>query len=320
MSTLLTGVFIASLLGSLHCVGMCGGFVAFYSGADGSGGARRLLSHAAYSGGRLVAYSILGLAAGAIGAALDLAGSLAGVQRIAAVAAGAVMIAWGILALLQIGGVKVFKHGSNSAIAGWLRPRDHPGRGPPSGGAGRRGRPPLGGPALRLAVGLCRHRRRHRLGAERCSRSWRPSGPARSPILLALGLGAQILSVPLRRHIPALTAVILVALGLYAIIGRPTTALAAMTRNTSTPPMAPSHHPTTPRPAAVETDRNDAGAPIIPASHHRSLKHRDHGEPRRSHRAIPIESRRHEASICSEIGGTLTPTITSPQIGFQMAV
>jgi len=226
----LTTVFIASLLGSLHCVGMCGGFVAFYSGADGSGGARRLFSHAAYSGGRLVAYSILGLAAGAIGAALDLAGSLAGVQRVAAVAAGAVMVVWGVFALLQIGGVKLFKHRSNSKIAAWLR------RGITVVG----NRPPV----VRAAtVGLLS-------GVLPCGWLWAfvvtaaGTGSALGgvavmavfwagtvPILLALGLGAQVLSIPLRRHIPAVTAVILVALGLYAIIGRPTTALAAVQKH-----------------------------------------------------------------------------------------
>ena len=230
MIALLTTVFVASLLGSLHCVGMCGGFVAFYSGADGSGGSRRLLSHAAYSGGRLVAYSILGLAAGALGAALDLAGSLAGVQRIAAVAAGAVMIAWGIFALLQIGGVKIFKHGSTSRLAGWLR------RGISLVGH----RPPV----VRAAtVGLLS-------GVLPCGWLWAfvvtaaGTGSALGgvavmavfwagtvPVLLALGLGAQVLSVPLRRHIPAVTAVILVALGLYAIIGRPATAIAAIAKH-----------------------------------------------------------------------------------------
>ena len=230
IGTLLTGVFVASLLGSLHCVGMCGGFVAFYSGADGSGGTRRLLSHAAYSGGRLVAYSILGLAAGAIGAALDLAGSMAGVQRIAAVAAGSVMIVWGIFALLQIGGVKVFKHGSGSAISRWL------GRGIKLVG----NRPPL----VRAAVvGLLS-------GVLPCGWLWAfvvtAAGTGSAvrgvmvmvafwagtvPILLALGLGAQVLSIPLRRHIPAVTAVILVALGLYAIIGRPATVMAAVQKH-----------------------------------------------------------------------------------------
>jgi sulfite exporter TauE/SafE len=230
MLTLLTTVFLASVLGSLHCVGMCGGFVAFYSGADCSGGSRRLLSHAAYSGGRLVAYSILGLAAGTVGAALDLAGSLAGIQRVAAVAAGVVMIAWGILALLRIGGVKVFKHGSGSRLSGWLR------RGVSLVGD----RPPV----VRAAtVGLLS-------GVLPCGWLWAfvvtaaATGSAIGgvavmavfwagtvPVLLALGLGAQVLSNPLRRHIPALTAVILVALGLYAIVGRPTTVMAAVQKH-----------------------------------------------------------------------------------------
>ena len=42
MTTLLLTVFVASVVGSLHCIGMCGPFVVFYSGSDGSGGARRL--------------------------------------------------------------------------------------------------------------------------------------------------------------------------------------------------------------------------------------------------------------------------------------
>ena len=33
-AALLGTVFMASLAGSLHCAGMCGGFVAFYSGND----------------------------------------------------------------------------------------------------------------------------------------------------------------------------------------------------------------------------------------------------------------------------------------------
>jgi sulfite exporter TauE/SafE len=230
ISTLLAGVFVASLVGSLHCVGMCGGFVAFYSGADGSGGPRRLLSHGAYSGGRLIAYSILGLAAGAVGAALDLAGSLAGVQRIAAVLAGVLMVTWGVLALLRIGGFKIFKHRRDSSISRWL-----------SRGISLVGERP---PVIRAAVvGLLS-------GVLPCGWLWAfvvtaagtgsaPRGAAvmaafwagTVPVLLALGLGAQILSVPLRRHIPAITALILVALGLWAIIGRPATVMAAVEKH-----------------------------------------------------------------------------------------
>jgi len=228
MVVLLATVFVASLLGSLHCVGMCGGFVAFYSGADGSSGGRRLISHAVYSGGRLIAYLVLGLAGGAIGAALDLAGSLAGFQRIAAIAAGSVMILWGLFALLRIGGVRIFRHRSGSSIARWL------GRGVSLVGD----RPPV----VRAAVvGLLS-------GALPCGWLWAfvvtaaGTGTAAGgaavmaafwagtvPALLALGLGAQLLSIPLRRHIPAVTALILVALGLYAVIGRPSTVLAAVT-------------------------------------------------------------------------------------------
>lgn len=239
MTALLTTVFLASLLGSLHCVGMCGGFVAFYSGTDGSGGSRRILSHTAYSGGRLVAYSILGLAAGAIGAALDLAGSMAGVQRIAAIAAGVVMVLWGIFALLQIGGVRIFKHGSGSTISTWLR------RGISMVGQ----RPPV---VKAATVGLLS-------GVLPCGWLWAfvvtaaGTGSALGgvavmtafwagtvPVLFALGLGAQIVGIPLRRHIPAITAVILVALGLYAIIGRPTTVLAAVQKHQHSTEAVPS--------------------------------------------------------------------------------
>jgi sulfite exporter TauE/SafE len=60
------------------------------------------------------------------------------------------------------------------------------------------------------------------------------------PALLALGLGAQLISVPLRRHIPAVTALILVALGLYAIIGRPATVMAAVEKHQHSTEAVPS--------------------------------------------------------------------------------
>lgn len=99
--TLALGVVSASLLGSLHCAGMCGGFACLYGGDAATGrGARPLLTgHVAYHGGRLVAYTALGLLAGSLGAGLDRAGELAGLQRIAGWVAGALLIVWG-LALL----------------------------------------------------------------------------------------------------------------------------------------------------------------------------------------------------------------------------
>jgi len=212
---------------------MCGPFVAFYAGADGSGGARRLLSHAVYSGGRLVAYTALGVAAGAIGAALDLAGSLAGFQRIAAVVAGVVMVTWGVVALLQARGARIFRHRSSGTLSGWLRHGfSVVGQQPPVVRAG--------------AVGLLS-------GLLPCGWLWaflvtaagtgNPLGGAlvmaafwlgTVPALVAVGLGAQLISAPLRRHVPSVAAVLLVALGLFAILGRPSSVTATVTEHQHT--------------------------------------------------------------------------------------
>ena len=228
MTGLLLTVFAASVVGSLHCVGMCGPFVAFYSGADGSAGVRRFLSHAAYSFGRLLTYALYGLAAGAVGAALDVAGSLAGFQRIAAILAGVTMILWGVLALLQIRGVRIFKHGSgNGRIARFFR----------RGFSMVSDKPPI---IRASAVGVLS-------GFLPCGWLWAfvvtAAGTGNAvngaavmtafwagtvPALLAVGFGTQLVSAPLRRHVPAVTAVLLVGLGLFAIFGRPASVTAAI--------------------------------------------------------------------------------------------
>ena len=110
MLALYGAIMIASLTGSLHCAGMCGAFVAF---AVGTGGDlerdRRWKLHAAYNSGRLITYTLLGVFAGLVGASLDLAGDLVGIQRAAALLAGGSMVAFGVLAILRINGVRVPK-------------------------------------------------------------------------------------------------------------------------------------------------------------------------------------------------------------------
>jgi sulfite exporter TauE/SafE len=239
MTPVLVTVFMASVTGSLHCVGMCGPFVAFYSGADASEGARRMLSHAAYSGGRLLAYAVLGLAAGSLGAVLDLAGSLAGFQRSAAVVAGSIMVIWGILALLQSRGARLFSHGSRSQAGRWL------GR----GFAVISRRPPL---VRAVSVGMLS-------GLLPCGWLWAflvtAAGTGNAgrgmavmaafwagtvPALVAVGLGAQLVSAPLRRHVPAVTAALLVALGMFAIISRPSSVAATVRKHMHTEQQIPS--------------------------------------------------------------------------------
>lgn len=107
--TLALGVLTASLLGSVHCAGMCGSFVCFYAaGTSGGGGPRATASsHAAYNAGRLLSYLALGLLAGFLGRGLDHVGSLMGLSRGAAVVSGALMIGWGLSTLLASRGVRL---------------------------------------------------------------------------------------------------------------------------------------------------------------------------------------------------------------------
>jgi hypothetical protein len=80
----------SSLAGSLHCVAMCGPLIGLSAGRQSVSLA---LVHAL---GRLTTYAVLGALAGLVGGAVDLAGHLAAVQHVAAIAAGVAIVAWGL--------------------------------------------------------------------------------------------------------------------------------------------------------------------------------------------------------------------------------
>lgn len=86
-------ILAASALGSLHCVGMCGGLVSFYSANDAAS-ASRAAPHAAYHAMRLVAYVALGAVAGGVGSALDLVGSRVGLGDLGLSLAGLTLVFW----------------------------------------------------------------------------------------------------------------------------------------------------------------------------------------------------------------------------------
>jgi sulfite exporter TauE/SafE len=109
MWTLLTSVFVASLIGSLHCVGMCGGFVAFYAGDQGDGKHGGAGAHTAYHLGRLLTYTALGALAGLLGAGMNRLGAFAGIQHIAMYLVGLLLILWGFLMLAQQSGYLRFQ-------------------------------------------------------------------------------------------------------------------------------------------------------------------------------------------------------------------
>jgi sulfite exporter TauE/SafE len=88
-------VLLASLVGSLHCAGMCGG-IATVVGASGGAdtGRRRRLAQVAYHLGRGLGYGALGLLAGSLGAGLDELGvATLGIHELAGIVMAAVLVA-----------------------------------------------------------------------------------------------------------------------------------------------------------------------------------------------------------------------------------
>jgi sulfite exporter TauE/SafE len=217
VNALVLSVLGASLLGSPHCAAMCGGFVCFFSGQTGA--RPTAITHAVYHAGRLVAYALLGLAAGMAGAGFDLAGRLAGFQRPAAVAAGILLILWGGAGLAAAGGVGRM---ATAAPAGFRRLLTRV-------IAALADKPPV---VRALAIGLltallpCGW-----LYVFVATAAGTGSAPAGAlvmaafwagtvPVLAGLGALAQRAAGPLRARIPVLTAAALVVLGLLTVAGK----------------------------------------------------------------------------------------------------
>lgn len=89
MTSLLLAVVSASLLGSLHCAGMCGPFALYAATHNDRVHSGRL---ATYHLGRLMTYLILGLIVGATGQLVDSSGQAIGLPPLAAQLAGAALI------------------------------------------------------------------------------------------------------------------------------------------------------------------------------------------------------------------------------------
>ncbi|MBN72422.1 MAG: hypothetical protein CME32_24465 [Gimesia sp.] len=100
---LLATIFVASIAGSGHCVGMCGPLMLLATNrSPESGSWSSLIYESCYHGGRLLGYALLGLAAGSLGWLMESGGQLAGLQQAAAVVTGAGMILFGLFSLVTI--------------------------------------------------------------------------------------------------------------------------------------------------------------------------------------------------------------------------
>jgi len=84
---MLISAFVLGLLGSFHCVGMCGP-IAFMLPVDQTNAYKKILQISLYHFGRLLAYSIIGLVFGLVGKSLY----LFGFQQQLSIAIGVIMI------------------------------------------------------------------------------------------------------------------------------------------------------------------------------------------------------------------------------------
>jgi uncharacterized protein len=105
MWILASAIVTASILGSMHCVGMCGPLAIWASGAgDRVSTAQMSLATMLYHVGRLLTYALAGVLAGAAGQLVDMGGQTLGLQLFAARIVGALMIVFGVLRLVQLAG------------------------------------------------------------------------------------------------------------------------------------------------------------------------------------------------------------------------
>jgi uncharacterized protein len=246
-ATLLLSVLGASLMGSLHCAGMCGGLVGFAGGSLNR--KRRATGQVAYHLGRLFAYLGLGALAGAVGLGLNSAAARSGVSGTAALLAGSVMVVWAIVKLLPERWLsRVRGHGSAKSFGcGFSRAFTRLQHFPPIARAA----------ALGLATGLlpCGW-----LYAFVLTAAGTGSIAAGASILVAFWLGTlpalvgigsifQLLGERARKLLPALSACLLLLLGVGNVWSRhgtgqqvlqaPASALPELTPNTD-PTAAPS--------------------------------------------------------------------------------
>jgi len=210
-----SGILLASLVGSVHCAGMCGGFVCLYGqGAEPA----RPMHHAWYNGGRLLSYLVLGALAGALGAQVTRLGVLVGISQAAALLTALLMVGWAVSTMAARHGVVLSRVQAPEA---WQR-----------------------------VIGSLLRRLRNMPAAQRALATgllttllpcgWLyvfvaaagGTGSVSSamltmfvfwvgtvPALVAVGVGAQRALAPLRQRLPVLSAAVVLVIGLLTVAG-----------------------------------------------------------------------------------------------------
>jgi sulfite exporter TauE/SafE len=221
--------FGLGVVSSLHCTQMCGPIVLAYSLPLEKPQAA-MAAHFGYNAGRLMTYSLLGAVAGAAGGGLAALGHMAGIERTAAIVAGAAMILAAVL------------------MAGWLPKRTliQLGRGPSvlSRFAGQLLKSPAAGNKMALGAllgflpcGLVYAALLKAVDAGSAlggAASMCAFGLGTAVALLAIGMFSQAITGRLGRHASTLSAISVGLLGAFLLF-----------RGLTAPPMQPgcsSHH------------------------------------------------------------------------------
>jgi sulfite exporter TauE/SafE len=220
MLVLIGTILLASILGSVHCAGMCGAFLLFALGtpSDKPSHSKALLQ-GAYHFGRLITYTAMGVIAGFVGSSVDVGGRWLGIQRGAAIVAGSIMVLAGLIAGLRLLGVKVKLPAGGTRMQKVVA-------------AGHRASSRMPPPARALAIGLL-------TTLLPCGWLWMfvvwagGTGSAASgamvmaafwtgtvPLLAVIGVGIQKLGPRVRAGLPAVTAMLLIGMGAWTLYGR----------------------------------------------------------------------------------------------------
>ena len=115
--------FVTGFLGSFgHCAAMCGPLVGSLALAAAPLGTRRSLAgQLAYHAGRITTYAAVGAAMGLTGSFVNVAGRLAGVQQVVAIAAGVLMVLLGLGAAGLSAGLKRLEARASGKVIALVR-------------------------------------------------------------------------------------------------------------------------------------------------------------------------------------------------------
>lgn len=122
---LISSVFVSSLLGSGHCVSMCGPFLFIASGrsqdSDNPSDHKPLIRTTLYNLGRLAVYLVFGIVAGCLGMLMQTSGNMLGLQQTAIFASGLVLILMGIFAIMRNFGIRIFHWNAETLMMPFLK-------------------------------------------------------------------------------------------------------------------------------------------------------------------------------------------------------